>query len=116
MMCDAKCKKCGRHFGWSGSVQDAPSCPRCGAKLSQDDLEHDQAVIDEFRQFLRERPARTGAMAYWNRARFAAGLSTGQAAGLLGVPLSELVAINEGRADPLPAFAAQMRRVYLGLS
>ena len=112
MMIDARCRKCGRRFGWSGRVLDAPPCPRCGERIPAADLEHDQVELEEFSRWLMERPARTGAKEFWNRARHAAGLSLGQAAAILGIGVGDLNAISEGRADPLPWFAERMRKAY----
>jgi len=35
---DARCFKCGRTVGWSGTLMDRPPCPACGANLSRADL------------------------------------------------------------------------------
>jgi hypothetical protein len=46
---------CGQRFGWSGAAQDAPPCPRCGARVEPSALATDMAEIDRFRALLRAR-------------------------------------------------------------
>ena len=111
-MIDARCPKCRHWFGWAGRGLDAPPCPRCGHRIPDTDLEHDQVEIENFRQLLRERPDRTGAKEFWNRARFAAGLTHGQASKILGIGVGDLIAISEGRAEPLSWLAKRMRELY----
>ena len=45
-MCDARCPKYRKRFGWRGRVVDRPPCPRCGHQLAREILERDQATIE----------------------------------------------------------------------
>ena len=111
-MIDTRCQKCGRRFGWPGRVLDAPPCPHCGHRIPAADLGHDHEQIEDFRRLLAERPSRTARAATRARARFAAGLTHGQAARILGVSVGVMFAVTAGLADPLPWFADRMREAY----
>lgn len=52
---DVQCPKCKRRFGWHGTSQQCPPCPRCGHKIPLADLEADEKEIEAFRQMLLER-------------------------------------------------------------
>lgn len=58
-MMDASCQKCGKRFGWRGSVADAPPCPRCGTRIPGEALARDEALIRESREMLWARTPET---------------------------------------------------------
>jgi len=109
---DASCPSCFKRFGWHGGIMDCPPCPRCNHQIDRETLEHDQKVMDEFREFLSEHPMSTKGRTMRVRMRRAAGLSRGQAAKGLGITLSELDAMENEQADPLPTLNARMIDFY----
>ncbi len=44
---DATCSKCGKRFGWSGTVEDHPGCPRCGYRPPAERLAQQERIIAE---------------------------------------------------------------------
>ena len=46
-MIDVCCYKCQRRFGWAGCYEDRPSCPRCGFRPPQEELEAIDRKWDE---------------------------------------------------------------------
>lgn len=56
---DATCTNCKRKVGWSGSYLDRPPCPRCGHKLTKEELEEgdteDREHIEAMLRVLRDR-------------------------------------------------------------
>lgn len=106
-MFDAQCK-CGKRFGWAGSVKDRPPCPRCGYRPDQADLEATDKAMEEMRQLLASRPE----AANCRKQRIAAGLTLRQAAMLLKLTPSELSMIEMGRWDLADDVKARMAEVY----
>jgi uncharacterized protein (DUF983 family) len=47
---DARCPKCNRRIGWTGSLKNRPPCPGCGYQIPLEEL---QAAEDEMRAFER---------------------------------------------------------------
>jgi predicted nucleic-acid-binding Zn-ribbon protein len=55
-MIDASCPKCGKRFGWTGSMVNKPACPKCGYRDSQEDLAAADAAMKTFEELLASRP------------------------------------------------------------
>jgi hypothetical protein len=47
---DARCPKCNRKIGWTGSVENCPPCPQCEYQIPLEEL---KAAEDEMRAFER---------------------------------------------------------------
>lgn len=48
-MIDGNCPKCGKRFGWQGSMIDRPPCPKCGHQIPRAELEADERKFQEIR-------------------------------------------------------------------
>lgn len=113
-MIDASCPKCGKRFGWSGSMIDRPPCPRCGHQLPKEELEAADAAMDAFEERLCELRAANPDYDKWRSARVAAGLTLRQAAKILEVDPVTLSDIERGENKPSEALAARMLNCYGG--
>lgn len=106
-MFDAQCK-CGKRFGWAGSVKCRPACPACGYRPDQADLDATEKAMEEMRQLLASRPE----AANCRKQRISAGLTLRQAASLLHVSAKELSDCEAGRQAIGEELKADMARVY----
>lgn len=111
---DATCPKCRKRIGWYGRIVDHPTCPRCGHRPDQANLERTQAEADKFTELLAALQEVNPGWEKWREARVAAGLTLRQAAKLFGVGPRELSEIEQGRTQPSQALAEQMARCYSG--
>lgn len=111
---DATCPKCGRSFGWYGSLVSRPACPKCGHQIPLEERVDAQAKMDEFRKLMEASPHKANGQTL-RKQRLAAGLTLGQAVKVLGVPgltLTGLSAIEMGAAPASEQIAAAMVKAY----
>lgn len=47
---DATCLKCGKRIGWQGTLLDRPSCPKCGFRPPNSELQKAEDELDLARQ------------------------------------------------------------------
>lgn len=110
-MIDASCPKCGRRFGWCGTMANRPACPRCGHRPPQEELEAAEAEMKAMEEQLLTHPRDAGG-AMLRKQRVGAGLTLHQASGLLGLSAVELSRIERGLVRPSEELAAKMADVY----
>lgn len=110
-MIDASCPKCGRRFGWCGSMSNRPACPKCGHRPPQEELDSAEAEMEAMEKLILTRP-RDASIEMRRQQRVAAGLTLRQAAKLLGMTPADLSAVEQGRMEPAPELLEKMSEVY----
>lgn len=112
-MMDATCPKCNRRVGWAGEVTDRPPCHRCGHQVTRQELEADRAKFAEMRRLFDLHPS-DATPAELIAMRKMAGLSRGQAAKLVGVPIAHVIRWENGTGKPTMPEANKLAEVYGG--
>ena len=110
-MIDVSCPKCRRRFGWCGTMRNQPSCPRCGHRPPQAELDAAEDVMTYFAEQLRTHPGLASAEMR-RQQRVDAGLTLRQAARQLGITAVELSDYESCRAEPSAALCERMAAIY----
>jgi ribosome-binding protein aMBF1 (putative translation factor) len=110
-MIDASCSKCGRRFGWYGTMANMPACRRCGFRPPQEALDKEEAKMREMEERMLTHPKDANAET-WRKQRVDAGLTLRRAAKLLGVFPKDLSAMEQGDLTPSADLLERMAKIY----
>ena len=110
-MIDVSCPKCGRKFGWFGTMKDRPPCPRCQHQLPQAELDEAELRMADLRRRIDTHPKDAKDRDLMEMRKLA-GLTLRQAAAQLGIAPSELSDYEWCRKPLPPEMAEKMSETY----